>query len=114
MEHYIVVHTVTGECTVESFHRLFGTLDDAKTFALQVAADYKVDAPEAKVVETMNAVSVDYGDGDIDYLFIHQVVDDSTVRTCPHCGKRVVPSTVGQYRWSCEDCEEDFYDFECN
>lgn len=114
MEHYIVVHTVSDEPSVETFHRLFNTMEDAKKFAIQVAGDYKVESPEAKITDGENAVMVDYGGGKTtDYLFIQQVVDDSTERNCPHCGGRVVPSTIGQYRWQCTECDEDFYDFEC-
>ena len=32
---------------------------------------------------------------------------------CPHCGKPVVPSELGQYAFTCEDCDEDFFKFEC-
>ena len=33
--------------------------------------------------------------------------------SCPHCGCKLVPSQVGEYRWTCRKCDEDFYDFEC-
>lgn len=110
MEHYIVIHTVSGESSVETFQRLFNTAEDAKKFAMQVADSYKVDSPDAKITDSEDTVMVSYGDGETtDYLFIQQVVYDSTERHCPHCGGRVVPS----YRWQCPSCDEDFYDFEC-
>ena len=113
MEHYIVVHTVSDVPSVETFQRLFSTREDAKKFAIQVADSYKVDSPDAKITVGEDAVRVDYREGITDYLSIQQVVDDSTERHCPHCGGRVVPSTNGQYRWQCTECDEDFYDFEC-
>lgn len=114
MEHYIVIHSASDEPSVETFKRLFNTMEDAKQFANQVAADYKVDSPDAKIVDDGESVMVSYGDGGTtDYLFIQQVVDDSSDRHCPHCGGKVIPSTIGQYRWECPKCDEDFYDFEC-
>lgn len=113
MEHYIVVHTVSGEPSVETFQRLFNTAEDAKKFAIRVADSYKVESPDASITDSEDAVMVTYGGSTTDYLSIHQVVDDSTERYCPHCGGRVIPSTNGQYRWQCTECDEDFYDFEC-
>lgn len=34
-------------------------------------------------------------------------------RLCPHCGKPVIKAIMPEYAWQCEDCFEDFYDFEC-
>ena len=34
-------------------------------------------------------------------------------RVCPHCGGPVTDSEIGDYRWQCLKCDEDFYDFEC-
>lgn len=113
MEHYIVVHAVSDQPIGETFQRLFNTAEDAKKFAIRVADSYKVDSPDAKITVSEDSVSVDYGEGIADYLSIQQVVDDSTERHCPHCGGMVVPSTNGQYRWQCTECDEDFYDFEC-
>lgn len=31
---------------------------------------------------------------------------------CPHCGKMVIPSSLEDYTFYCEDCDEDFYSFE--
>ena len=33
---------------------------------------------------------------------------------CPHCGKELTPSGLGQYAYQCEDCDEDFFRVECN
>ena len=32
--------------------------------------------------------------------------------TCPRCGTVVAPSLIGDYVWSCQKCEEDFYGIE--
>ena len=110
MEHYVVLHTVNGENNVETFSRLFDSIEDARKFALQVAESYR----GLKVTECSNAVTVTYGDSEtIDYLLINKVVDDSTARHCPRCGRQVSPSTTGSYRWHCADCGEDFFDFQC-
>lgn len=33
---------------------------------------------------------------------------------CPHCGRAVIKSDNPEYRYQCEDCDEDFYGIECH
>ena len=32
---------------------------------------------------------------------------------CPHCGRPLIPSGLGQYDLLCPDCDEDFFAYEC-
>lgn len=32
---------------------------------------------------------------------------------CPHCGAKLMPSGLGQYAFTCENCDEDFFEIEC-
>lgn len=32
--------------------------------------------------------------------------------SCPHCGGKLIPSTVEGYAWFCPDCDEDFCNVE--
>lgn len=58
MEHYIVVHTVSDEPSVETFQRLFNTAEDAKKFAIRVADSYKVESPDARITDNEDTVRV--------------------------------------------------------
>jgi ribosomal protein S27AE len=44
----------------------------------------------------------------------NRMVSPNAVRHCPKCGNRLVLSDVGDYAWTCTDCDEDFYEIEVN
>lgn len=46
-------------------------------------------------------------------LLISTDSPESISPRCPHCGGKVVPSGLGQYDLMCEECDEDFFLYEC-
>lgn len=116
MEFFIVVHHGHGSC--ESYHRTFPTPEAASEFA-EAAARRRQEEVWGRVVKS--PMANDHGwylentaDGKTERFDVnHVVTDDDPNRKCPHCGGQVVPSEVAPYRWTCPDCEEDFFDFEC-
>lgn len=53
------------------------------------------------------------GDSYIPEESIYQVTaTNGEKHKCPHCGKELTPSVLGDYDWQCPDCEEDFYNCE--
>ena len=73
-----------------AYKRVFPDVEKAKEFAKRAAA---------REQEDLDGIIIS---------FEREVVLDG-----PRCGKRVKDSDVGDYRWQCPECDEDFYDFEC-
>lgn len=117
MEHFIVVkHCDDPEVTtVDTYKRLFDSAAKAKAFAKRVAAREQEDNDGTIIVFKEEVVldRAEFNKPNIRWA-IESVVDDADEhRHCPHCGRKLVPSQVGEYRWTCRKCDEDFYDFEC-
>ena len=113
MVKYIVIRE--GE-KATAYKRMFATPEKAKEFAIQVAEHVQEDCADSTLRIFENEVIVDRYSADLPNIVwrVEYIVsDDEPSRTCPHCGKRVTPSEIGDYRWQCEDCDEDFYDIEC-
>ena len=113
MVQYIVIRE--GE-KATAYERMFATPEKAKEFAKQVAERVQEDWNDSTLINFENEVVVDryaLGLPNIVWRVERIVSDDEPSRTCPHCGKRVTPSEIGDYRWQCEDCDEDYYDIEC-
>jgi NADH pyrophosphatase NudC (nudix superfamily) len=97
-----------------AYKRVFPDAEKAKEFAKRVAAREQEDF-DGTIISYSREVVLDhteFGGKPVRWL-IDELITNATDRFCPHCGKRVQDSDVGDYRWLCPECDEDFYDFEC-
>jgi ribosomal protein S27AE len=99
-----------------AYARWFPTAKKAREFAKQVAMREQEDNEGSTLISFEYEVVLDRAElnlPNIRWNIEHIVDDDDPSRKCPHCGGKVIPSKIGDYRWQCKKCDEDFYDFEC-
>lgn len=116
-ERFIVInHSDDPDNThVTAYARDFPSHEEAKDFAKRVAEREQEDH-DGTIIIFENEVVLDRAEHNAPntrWTIVPIVSDNAKHRHCPHCGRKVTPSEVGDYRWTCEHCEEDFYDFEC-
>lgn len=69
---------------------------------------------EMALIEKVEAMMRAVREGGMDIIDCMEIYEPCDVTyLCPHCGKPVVPSSLGQYQLMCPDCDEDFYSIEC-
>ncbi len=78
--------------------------DDATEEQIAAAVDKRIKA----IAEAIVSDGLDPDDCAVEY---GEVTDVDAV--CPHCGRPVTASPLGQYLFACRDCDEDFFLFEC-
>ena len=116
MHQFIVIRRPDDPEDVDchAYKRVFPDVEKAKEFAKRVAAREQEDL-DGIIISFEREVVLDgaeVGRKSVRWL-IDELITNATDRFCPRCGKRVKDSDVGDYRWQCPECDEDFYDFEC-
>lgn len=97
-----------------AYKRVFPDLEKAKEFAERVAIREQEDLGGTIISSPYEVVlsGSEVGRKSVRWL-IDELITNASERHCPHCGGPVTDSEIGDYRWQCPECEEDFYDFEC-
>lgn len=115
MTHFIVIRRPDdpNDTNVTSYKRLFHSEQEAKDFAKRVG-ELEQEDHDGTLIIFKNEVVLDHAEtGTPSVRWLVQELLDSGDRVCPHCGGPVTDSEIGDYRWQCPECDEDFYDFEC-
>lgn len=116
MHQFIVIRRPDDpeDIACHAYKRVFRDVEKAKEFAKRVAAREQEDF-DGTIISYSREVVLDHTEfgGKPVRWRIDELITNASDRSCPHCGKRVKDSDVGDYRWYCPSCDEDFYDVEC-
>ncbi len=116
MHQFIVIRRPddSEDISCHDYKRVFPDVAKAKEFAKRVATREQEDLDGIIISYDREVVldGAEVGRKSVHWL-IDELITNANDRFCPHCGKPVQDSDVGDYRWQCPECDEDFYDFEC-